>query len=322
MSDFYSMLKPDFANKTIDVVWHTPNHDFSSSVTGSTVFDFEGAGKASVIYGDECFLWVFDGATGAVRFATSHTSFTGTEASLVADVDGDGRAEIIMVSNSADPSNNGWKCEDASGNPVTVNGVTWTPGTEINKSYRGIVAFGDAAHAWVGTRTLWSEHTYHVSNICDDTDSACDAPNVYGSIPKVEKENWKVKWLNNFRQNVQDKGIFNAPDAVVSLTVTCSNPADAQVAVRNIGLASLPSGVNVIVYKGSVAPANEVGTATTTHTLLPGQTEQMTVAIPASMGSDKDTYVAQINNDPSMPTFHECNPDNDTSAPATAHCTQ
>jgi len=211
---------------------------------------------------------------------------------------------------------------DSTGKPVTINGVTWTPGTQVDKAYRGIVAFGDAAHSWVGTRTLWSEHTYHVSNICDDSDSACDAPNVYGSIPKVEKKNWNVKWLNNFRQNVQDKGIFNAPDAVVSLTVTCSNPVDAVVAVRNIGLASLPPGVNVIVYKGSVAAANQVGTATTSHTLLPGQTEQLTVIVPAGMGSSKDTYIAQINNPPTMPTFQECNPNNDTSNPATANCVE
>src|ERR1700748_775085 len=63
-ADFYWMLKPNFTTNTIDVVWKTPNHDFSSSVTGSTVFDFEGAGKASVIYADECYLWVFDGADG------------------------------------------------------------------------------------------------------------------------------------------------------------------------------------------------------------------------------------------------------------------
>jgi hypothetical protein len=55
---------------TIDVVWQVQNHDLSSSVTGSSVFDFEGDGKAEVIYADECFLWVFDGQTGAVRFAT------------------------------------------------------------------------------------------------------------------------------------------------------------------------------------------------------------------------------------------------------------
>src|SRR5206468_8699764 len=117
-----------------------------------------------------------------VRFAAPHTSFTATEASLVADVDGDGRAEIIMVTNGASP--HVWTCLDANDQPAIVNGVTWTPSALPNKSYRGIVVFGDSANSWVGTRTLWSEHTYHVSNICDDRDSACDAPNVYGSIPK------------------------------------------------------------------------------------------------------------------------------------------
>src|SRR3954453_18023139 len=104
------MLKPDFVGKKIAVVGKTPNHDLSSSVTGSTVFDFEGDGKAEVIYGDECFLWVFDGQTGAGRFAAPHTSFTGTEASLVADVDGDGRSEIVMVTNGASPAagSGGW----------------------------------------------------------------------------------------------------------------------------------------------------------------------------------------------------------------------
>jgi len=48
-----------------------------------------------VIYADECWLWVYSGATGAVRLALPHTSFTGTEASLVADVDGDGNADAV-----------------------------------------------------------------------------------------------------------------------------------------------------------------------------------------------------------------------------------
>ncbi len=321
-ADYYWMLSPNFTTKTIDIVWKTPNHDFSSSVTGSTVFDFEGAGHPSVIYADECFLWVYDGATGAVRFAAPHTSFTGTEASLVADIDGDGHAEIIMVTNGADPSSAGWGCMDATGTPVTINGVKWTPSTLPNKSYRGIVAFNDSAHSWVGTRTLWNEHSYHVSNICDDRDSACDAPNVYGSIPKVEKKNWTLPWLNNFRQNVQDKGLFNAPDAVVTLAVSCTSPVQLTVGVRNIGLSSLPTGVDVGLYKGSVAAANQVGQVTTTHALLPGQTQQLLFSVPVAMGSDKDTYVAQILNPASMPKFHECNTGNDTSDPATAQCSQ
>jgi hypothetical protein len=304
----------------IDVLWQTPNHDLSSSVTGSTVFDFEGDGKAEVIYADECFLWVFDGQTGAVRFAAPHTSFTGTEASLVADVDGDGHAEILMVTNGADPSSAGWGCLDASGNPETINGVKWTPSTLPNKSYRGIVAFGDVSNSWVGTRTLWNEHTYHVSNICDDRDDACPAPNVYGSIPKVETKNWSLPWLNNFRQNVQDKGLFDAPDAVVSLRVTCTSPVVGHASVRNIGLSTLPAGVDVGLFVRKSGVDTQVGSGSTTYALFPGQTEDVVIDANPSKSNETDTFVAKILVDPNMPLFHECNTDNDDSDPERPIC--
>ncbi len=315
--NYYSVLKPKFGSNTIDVLWKTQNHDLSSAVTGSSVFDFEGDGKAEVIYADECFLWVLDGQTGAVRFAASHTSFTATETSLLADIDGDGRAEMLMVSNSADPSSHGWHCLDSSGNPITMNGVTWKPGPAAGESYRGITVFGDRANSWVGTRTLWNEHTYHVSNICDDRDSACDAPNVYGSIPKVEKKNWLVPWLNDFRQNVQDKGLFDAPDATVSLSVSCGNPIGASVSVRNAGLASLPAGVQVQVLVQ--ATGTVVGQGTTAHALSPGQTEKLFVSLDPS-ATLSDTFIAKIVVDPTNPTFHECRTDNDESAPTGAFC--
>jgi hypothetical protein len=322
MATFYSMLKPDYAGKKIDVVWQVPNHDLSSSVTGSSVFDFEGDGKAEVIYGDECFLWVFDGATGAVRFAASHSSFTATEASVVADVDGDGHAEILMVANGADPSAAGWGCMDANGNPNTINGTTWTPGPTADKGYRGITVFGDKTSSWVGTRTLWSEHTYHVSNICDDRDTACAAPNTYGSIPKSEKSNWTLPWLNNFRQNVQDKGIFDAPNATIGIDVPCADPLAATVSVRNAGLASLPAGVPFGVYRTANGNDTLLITGQTTHALFPSQTEIQTLVIPAGMAAKTDTFVAQIIIDPQNPTFHECHEDDDRSLPVTPACVQ
>ncbi|MFO0762421.1 MAG: VCBS repeat-containing protein [Byssovorax sp.] len=319
-ANFYSVLKPDFGASAINLLWKVPNHDLSSSVTGSSVFDFEGDGKAEVIYADECFLWVFDGATGNVRYATSHTSFTATEASLLADIDGDGHAEMLIVSNAADPSASGWKCMNAGGQPTTVNGVTWVPGTAVGKSYRGMVALGDKANSWVGTRTLWNEHTYHVSNICDDRDTACDAPNLYGSIPKVEKQNWTLPWLNNFRQNVQDKGIFDAPDATVSLRVDCTDPVQAHPAVRNIGLASLPAGVNVGVFiQGAMDTL--VGQAATTHALYPGQTEELSIALDPQANKTQ-SFVAKILIDPQNVTFHECREDNNESNVEKPSCVQ
>jgi hypothetical protein len=166
----------------------------------------------------------------------------------------------------------------------------------------------------------WPNPCYHVSNICDDRDSACPPPNIYGSIPKVETLNWTLQWLNNFRQNVQDKGLFNAPDAIVSLAVACGNPASLTVSVRNIGLASLRANVVVGIYKGTVAMANQVGTVQTTHALSPGQTEPLTFVVPAGAGTYQDTYIAQVLNDPKMPTFHDCNTQNDTSDPASGAC--
>ncbi len=314
-ANYYSVLKPDLKNKVLKLLWKAQNHDFSSSVTGSTVFDFEGDGKAEVVYADECWLWVFDGETGNERLAVSHSSFTATEASLVADIDGDGHAEMLIPSQGVDMNN--WNCIGYEKGKTAMNGQYWTPGPESNSSYRGLVAIGDTADSWVGTRTLWNEHTYHVSNICDDTDNACSGPNVYGSIPKNETSNWTLPWLNDFRQNVQDKGIFNAPDAVVSMTAECVTPVIAHVSVRNIGQSGLPAGVVVGVF---VTPGDvQVGTATTTIGLLPGQTQTLTVNLSAPATSS-DTLYAKILIDPKNPTFHECREDNDQSAPVKAPC--
>jgi hypothetical protein len=315
---YYAVLKPDYAGKKIDVLWKTPNHDFSSSVTGSTVFDFEGDGVPEVVYADECWLWVFDGPTGAVRLAWPHTSFTGTEASMLADIDGDGHAEMLIVSNGIDPTNTGWKCtayQADAGPDAGLNGYTWTPGPVANQSYRGLIALGDSANSWVGTRTLWTEHTYHVTNVCDDTDNACSGANTYGSIPTPETMNWTLPWLNDFRQNVQDKGIFDAPDAVVALSATCASPVVAHVEVRNIGQSGLPSGVNVGIFAGGA----QVAQTTTTVALLPGQTQPLDVTLPASV-SQQATLYAQILVDPAHPTFHECNGSNDTSPSVTPTC--
>jgi hypothetical protein len=318
MQTFYSVVKPDYDAGTLGALWTSPSHDLSSSVTGSTVFDFAGAGRPSVVYGDECFTWVFDGPTGNVLFAPSHMSFTATEASIVADVDGDGHSEIVMVSNGVSPVS--WECLDSDGGaPTVVNGVKWTPGPVENQSYRGITVFGDVANSWVGTRTLWNEHTYHVSNICDDLDQACAPPNVYGSIPADETENWTVPWLNNFRQNVQGSGLFNAPDPTPSLSVDCAMPVVAHVTVRNVGQSGLPSGVKVGVFEKHAPMDVEVGTTATTIPLLPSQAQVLAVTLNAS-ATESGTYYAQILIDPAHPTFHECRSDNNTSANVTPVC--
>ncbi len=320
-ANYYAVLEPDLAARTFTVLWRTANHDLSSSVTGSTVFDFEGDGAAEVIYADECFVWVFDGRTGAVRWTGLTTSFTGTEASIVADVDGDGHAEIVVVSNGADPSAMGWRCDMAPWNVADpmMNRVAWTPPTGA-AAYRGVRVFRDVARSWVGTRPLWNQHAYHVTNICLASDEACTGTSYDGQIPRLERRNWTLPWLNNFRQNVQQSGLFNAADATVSLAVTCALPPTLVATVRNLGEAVLPAGVRVDFFSRSADGGEaRLGSATTTATLFPGAAQDLRVTTP--MGTNPEgTYSARIITDPMRPTFRECRDDNNDSGPARAPC--
>lgn len=87
------------SGRTDGVLWSQRSQDGSSNVTGSSIFDFEGDGRAEAVYGDECFLRVYDGQTGDVIFSQSRSSCTWYENPVVADVDGDYNAEIVMGDN-------------------------------------------------------------------------------------------------------------------------------------------------------------------------------------------------------------------------------
>jgi hypothetical protein len=102
---------------------------------------------------------------------------------------------------------------------------------------------------------------------------------------------------------VQDKGLFDAPDATVSLTVDCVDPVVAHATVRNIGLASLPAGVDVAIYRRATGGDVEVGRVTTTHALLPGQSEVLTVTL-AAPSLHTDAFYGQIVVDPRNLKFH------------------
>jgi hypothetical protein len=89
---------------TSGVLWSRPSQDQSSNVTGSSIFDFEGDGISEAVYADECFVRVYDGRSGDVLFSQSHSSCTWYENPVVADVDGDFNAEIVIGANWNCPS--------------------------------------------------------------------------------------------------------------------------------------------------------------------------------------------------------------------------
>lgn len=138
------------------LLWQVPVTDESSSVTGSSVFDFEGDGVAEVVYADEYSLWVFAGPTGRVLMREqSHGSATLYENPVIADVDNDGQTEIVIVSNG-------------------YGGRPWT----------GVTVIGDENDSWYPSRKVWNQHQYHITNITNDL-----------KIPRTQQDNW-LTWNN------------------------------------------------------------------------------------------------------------------------------
>lgn len=87
------------SGRTDGVLWSQRSQDSSSNVTGSSVFDFEGDGRAEAVYGDECFVRVYDGESGDVLFSQARSSCTWYENPVIADLDGDFNAEIVIGDN-------------------------------------------------------------------------------------------------------------------------------------------------------------------------------------------------------------------------------
>lgn len=97
---------PD-SNCALGVLWSRRTQDQSPGVTGSTAFDFDADGRAEVAYADQCWTRVFDGASGAVLQSTQHASATLLEQPIVADVDLDGRADLLVSNERANETTPG-----------------------------------------------------------------------------------------------------------------------------------------------------------------------------------------------------------------------
>ncbi len=275
-------------------LWLKETKDCSSAATGSSVFDFDGDGKPEVVYADEHTLRIYDGTNGDELWSTCNTSGTLTEYPLVADVDNDGHADLIVIAND-------------------YSGLTCLPATDPPTKVRGVRIYGDTTGKWVRTRSIWNQHTYHVTNVNED-----------GSIPQVEEKNWTHPRLNNFRQNIQPSGEFNAPDLVVQVRPRCTNDYGLIARVRNIGLAKVPAGVVVGFYEGDpAAGGTRLGEGVTTQALGPAESTDVAFAIPmpsAALTSGATQAYAKVDDGGPPHAWVECRDDNNTSAGESGAC--
>ncbi|WAS95790.1 hypothetical protein [Nannocystis punicea] len=270
--------------------WSSITQDQSSNVTGSSVFDFQGDGAAEVTYNDECYARVYSGIDGSILLKIENSSATIHEYPLVVDADADGNSEILMVATLVDG------CDD--------------PGYQQRK---GVFLYGDAGDGWVPTRRVWTQHTYHVTG----TTSA-------GNVPMVEDNNWTTPGLNNYRQNVQGEGVFNAPDLTVELSIGlgfCPKQLELIATVRNEGALGVPAGVDVDFYLGQDATGILLDKIDTTVALLPGGSEKIKLVVDAPpLDMTADFYVEIDQASAGDGEILECNEDNNSDLTTAAAC--
>jgi hypothetical protein len=287
---FYAVVDPDCvtgasaarcsSGAADGILWKKRSQDLTSTVTGSSVFDFEGDGKSEIVYADECFSRVYDGQTGEVLFSQHHTSCTWYENPVVADTGNDFHSKIIIPSNqcsiscpSIDPIHPGIRCERNQdcpsddcwkANPQDAVGLCRcvddgqcgsssmrcaAPLASAPSDVKVCRAYHPAGTSQNGILVMQDRNNAWVPSRHIWNQHAYSITHVddAGEVPRTSewKQNWKEPHLNNFRLNRQGGTDFSTlADLTVHRagTVTCGPNGKVTLASRicNRGIAAVP----------------------------------------------------------------------------------
>jgi hypothetical protein len=123
------------------------NHDGSELWTNNitdetgaafaTVFDFEGDGLWEIVYADEAYVYIIRGDDGEVIYQADRVSFTGSDAPIIVDVDGNRHADLILP-------------------------LDETPGSI------GLRVYFTEPDVWQNARRVWNQQAFISTNINSD----------------------------------------------------------------------------------------------------------------------------------------------------------
>lgn len=130
--------------------WQAPSSD-QTGASGPTTFDFEGDGRAEVVYADEGSVFIWDGLTGSEKYRADRGSRTIFDNPVIVDVDNNGHADILLAMES----------------PLGSVGM------------HGLIAYTNDKENWVATRRVWNQHSYHITNVSES-----------GIVPAFEGAGW------------------------------------------------------------------------------------------------------------------------------------
>ncbi len=220
--------------------WNLPGTD-QSGLTGVTVFDFNGDGFREVVYRDEDNLRIMYG--GAAPFPNGvdnnrnwETFIAGSgtfdEHPIVADVDNDKQAEIVVTSFTFAGNN--------------------TPVADYRGRLRVFESDTDTGGPWLSARDIWNQYNYFVVNVNDDLSIPAEQQQHHLEFPEVGSNH---RPFNNFLAQVpilnnNYDAYLPVPDASVEFNeVECGlDSFMIELTICNIGDALLSINTPVAFY--------------------------------------------------------------------------
>ena len=244
----YVVIDPDLPEPPY-ARWTVPTADRTPGTVGASAFDFDADGAVDVAYADECHLRLLSGRDGSVLHARSNPSLTVWEYPVVADVDADGEAELVVTSNIRRLT----QIEHA-GCALRGGGWTDTPGA--------VRVLEDRLHNWGATHAIWNQHAYHVDNVLAD-----------GRIPTEAPRPWATHGTWRANPRFPDARDVHLPSLrVTALAVEgpgCALDAVVRARVENHGSRGSEPGATIVL----TASGRMLATARTSRPLLPGAAE-------------------------------------------------
>ena len=208
----------------------------ASGLAGCSGYDVNGDGAYEVLFADENTFWLFDGSTGGVLFSQlGHASGTIFEYPIVADIDGDDSAEIVISSNN-----------------FRMNGQGWA----------GITVFGHLGDGWAKSGSTWNVHDFAVTNIYTN-----------GGVPLSPEPSWQTYNVYRSRPTEDAMTVDLLAEITDICFAGCDSDSRVRLSVQpmNQGPSSIRSGIPIALYRKDGASYTFITTGQTADRLEAGQ---------------------------------------------------
>lgn len=263
----------------------------ASGFTGITMFDFNQDGTQELVYRDESTLRIIDGSGNTpVTVGTNPCiSGTGTEMPVVADVDGDGQAEICV------------SCA--------------TTGVNLGS----LRVFESSGQPWAPCRDIWNQYSYLNVNINNNLTIPIQQQQHQVMLSTITcpfytcSENRPFNTFLSQATFLTQEGcpIYPASDVALSLASSSCNGSGAyniSVTITNVGGAPSVAGFPIHFYSANpfTTAASQIpiisGNNITQLALNPGETETLSFVLDILTPQKPFTLFALLNDDGTNPT--------------------